>query len=353
MKNKLYSIQLIRFIAVFLVVLVHCIDRMNRYFDAPEHIFSFYYFDVFGRAGVDIFFVISGFVMMYISNKAITENTFNLKVFLIKRALRVIPIYWLITGIISMLLIFYPSVFYNTTTDVFHTLGSYFFIPIASPEGKYAPLLGVGWTLNLEMFFYLIFGIFLFFKGQQASKFIFLFFCFMCSFGELFGLRDKSYFLNVITNPMLLEFFLGMTLFKALNTKSYSLLHVLFSLFISILIFSYTIFWEVNTDCRFITWGGAAFFLLFALISLEKMGKLKVPNLFVLLGDASYSIYLTHYLVIGITYKLGHKVGVLSFKSEFIIFTLCASLLLGYLFYLLIEKPLIKLLNKRVMINYV
>jgi peptidoglycan/LPS O-acetylase OafA/YrhL len=86
---------------------------------------------------------------------------------------------------------------------------------------------------------------------------------------------------------------------------------------------------------------------------LEKMGKLKVPNLFVLLGDASYSIYLTHYLVIGITYKLGHKVGVLSFKSEFIIFTLCASLLLGYLFYLLIEKPLIKLLNKRVKINYV
>ena len=100
-------------------------------------------------SGVDLFFVISGFIMVYSS-----EDLFGARgawrTFLTRRLVRIVPLYWLTTAITIPLM--------SLTVDWQSLLGSYFFIPYRAPSNAIVPLHGVGWTLNLEMFFYVIFA---------------------------------------------------------------------------------------------------------------------------------------------------------------------------------------------------
>jgi exopolysaccharide production protein ExoZ len=346
MKEKINSLQLIRFIAAFLVVITHSIDRMKHYSDEPFHI-VLDFFHKFGSSGVDMFFIISGFVMMYISSASIANGTFDLKRFYIKRLVRVVPIYWIITAIVSILLIVYPSVFYNTTTDIYHTLGSYFFIPIADPLNKFAPLLGVGWTLNLEMYFYLIFGLFIFFFKLNAFKYIICFFIVTSLIGFILQLGKQGYYLNVLTNPMFLEFIFGMVLFKIMSKREFTFREAAVLLILSISIYTVPIFVSFDISIRFIYWGVPSFLLILSMITFEKLGKLKVSSFFIKLGDASYSIYLTHYFAIGLLYKIGDDIGWLQHPTVFILIAIILSTFIGYIFYILVEKPILKLLTRQ------
>jgi exopolysaccharide production protein ExoZ len=101
--------------------------------------------------GVAVFFVISGFIMTYITRDESGH-------FLTQRLIRIVPLYWLCT------LPFIAVSFKGTgraaaDASIAHVLESLFFIPYKDLNGDTLPLLGVGWTLNLEMFFYAVFAL--------------------------------------------------------------------------------------------------------------------------------------------------------------------------------------------------
>lgn len=131
-KEKILSIQFLRGIGAIMVVLCHT---------------SF----ANGGTGVEIFLIISGFVAMY-STKNSVEN------YWIKRIIKIVPLYWLVTMVTGFFVYITPQLFRSYEVSLEYLMKSLLFIPYEH-SGILQPLLGVGWTLNYEMFFYLIFWI--------------------------------------------------------------------------------------------------------------------------------------------------------------------------------------------------
>lgn len=106
--------------------------------------------------GVHLFFVISGFIMVRTA-KGFGEPGAS-RWFMLRRVLRVVPLYWLMTSLVLVGAMLAPTLL-NVPVDGWALfLGSYLFIPVARINGEIRPILGQGWTLNYEMFFYLLFA---------------------------------------------------------------------------------------------------------------------------------------------------------------------------------------------------
>jgi exopolysaccharide production protein ExoZ len=138
------NLQLLRGIAAIGVVFYH-----TAYLLADGH-----HTDL---RGVETFFVISGFIMCYISQN-------DPKSFFLKRVVRIVPLYWLCTAFVlalSFQMVLRP---WTWPADfVPHILKSLFFLP-----SDQHPILGVGWTLNYEMYFYLLFALALWIHRRAA-----------------------------------------------------------------------------------------------------------------------------------------------------------------------------------------
>ena len=95
-------------------------------------------------SGVDIFFVISGFIMVYSTERLFGQAHAPL-VFLAKRLARIVPLYWLTMSIAILV--------QQTPIDPITLIKSYLFMPFATPDGEMHPIYGIGWTLEFEIFF--------------------------------------------------------------------------------------------------------------------------------------------------------------------------------------------------------
>lgn len=147
------SVQVMRFIASFLVLITHASLAVVERMKSPDaHVWEP------GGIGVAIFFVISGFVMM-VSSATISKRGDAASIFLFRRLIRIVPMYWLATTIKLFVLIVAPVVALHSSIDFWHVLASYFFVPSYRGDGEIGTLHAVGWTLIYEMFFYLIFSI--------------------------------------------------------------------------------------------------------------------------------------------------------------------------------------------------
>ncbi|MDO5102308.1 MAG: acyltransferase [Lautropia sp.] len=135
--KTIYSIQAMRFIAAALVVVSHI---RTEYGMAP-----------FGSAGVDIFFVMSGFIIHYVTRHGAPQ-------FFTRRLIRIVPLYWLGTLGLAGIALVAPSILNQVTVDLPLLLGSLFFWPVWNDSIQYhMPLLMLGWSLNYEILFYLIY----------------------------------------------------------------------------------------------------------------------------------------------------------------------------------------------------
>ncbi len=139
------SIQALRGAAALLVVIFHA----GLHFDPSEATFRI------GNAGVDVFFVISGFVMWTVTARRPTSPT----AFLHQRVIRLVPMYWVFTLAMLVFWLVLPREFPHMHPDPWHYLLSLAFVPHISPDtGQVLPVLGQGWTLNFEIFFYILFA---------------------------------------------------------------------------------------------------------------------------------------------------------------------------------------------------
>jgi exopolysaccharide production protein ExoZ len=143
----LFSLQYLRGVAALMVVLVHLQLQLGRvgYQGAwPD----------WTAAGVDIFFVLSGFLMWHTTAG---RNQSPLE-FWRRRIARIVPLYWLLTSLVVLVLVVAPRLMQSVRLDWVNVVASYFFIFTPASSGRLEPVLVVGWTLNYEMLFYLVYG---------------------------------------------------------------------------------------------------------------------------------------------------------------------------------------------------
>ena len=151
-KTKLPAIQLLRGFAASLVFLDHGLSRMRDHFANPEKINALAI--QLGDCGVWIFFIISGFIMIR-SHGHEFGGTQNWRRVMIKRIARILPIYGLLTGLVFLL-----ALRHQGHVPFFYLGKSLFFIPFYNVlSNQIQPLLSQGWTLNYEMFFYVLFAL--------------------------------------------------------------------------------------------------------------------------------------------------------------------------------------------------
>jgi exopolysaccharide production protein ExoZ len=326
---RLYSIQYLRALAATAVIIFH------------TGVSAFGYI---GNAGVDIFFVISGFVMWMVTISRPQPPGH----FFLNRLLRIVPMYWIVTLLFVGAAILMPALFPRLILDVRHTVASLLFIPMHSPSnGRIWPVLVPGWTLNYEMFFYAAFTLTLFLAKKRRLPILFCFFSGLAIIGRLY--TGENPLVVTYTDSIMLEFLAGLILGYAVELNrlpprfcGYALLSIgLLSLLASA-------FFDI-TSPRVLVWGFPASMIVAGAVVTELKGGVPVLPLAILLGDASYSIYLTHTLTISALSKFKILFGPASFFAT----CLSVSLLVGIAAWRFIERPMadsvkmVKSINKR------
>ncbi|RYG23519.1 MAG: acyltransferase, partial [Burkholderiales bacterium] len=141
--TKLYSVQYLRAAAALLVVVAHAFSYQMG-LGNPLVVEA-------GEVGVTLFFAISGFIMVHVTG----PGSFSAGDFLVRRIVRIVPLYWLFTALAASLAVLAPALFKTTVFTWPHFIQSLLFIAHEAPNrGGTSPLLSLGWTLNYEAFFY-------------------------------------------------------------------------------------------------------------------------------------------------------------------------------------------------------
>lgn len=317
--GKFETLQLLRGIAAIAVVIFHE--------------FGSYGLFKLGQYGVDLFFVLSGFIIFYIHERDIGIK-YAVIPFLRKRLTRIFPLYWIVTFSYIMLV----SIFSHSVFSLDYTINSLLLLP-----QDHDPIIGVAWTLEFEILFYLIFCILLFNKKIFYTMVtiwgftIIYFFIYPVNFSILIGR---------IFNPINLEFLFGCIIALVVLKNKFNFKWTVHLSIMLIILSSALQYYGILNIHRFIMWGIPFAMLILGLVKLDIKNHVKVPKILIFLGDASYSIYLTHLvtlLVLGSTLKklnLYDKFGHNIFTQ--LTFSVLA-IVIGSVFYLIVEKPLLKL----------
>ena len=298
----------------------------------------------FGASGVDIFFVISGFIM-WITTARTPVNPVE---FMVRRIIRIVPLYWALT--IGMVLIWcvVPNLFKTLDIEASTLIKSLLFIPSLSSSfpGNIYPLLIPGWTLNYEMFFYLLFSLNLLFRQRIGLVFLTLTIVLLVVTGIAFGPFESAASI-FYTSPVLLEFIAGVLvgdMWLRMRTTSTGIGGLL--LFVAgwvLLIGNGELGWS-----KYLTILGALFIVAGSLSPLFL--KISSPKL-KMLGDATYSIYLTHIFTLGLTRFIWlHAFGTKNDFWDAAAYATTSMLLctaVGIYVYRKIEKPTTRYLNAK------
>jgi exopolysaccharide production protein ExoZ len=335
MNQQFVGVQSLRFVAALMVVAMHTTQAISIHVTGAGG--SSYWGT--GSAGVDIFFVISGFVMSLsvLRQSGLTADRWKSGwVFLKRRLLRIIPLYWFYTFVKVAFLIALPALAARSSIDLSHLVHSLFFIPVMSPWGSIEPTLPVGWTLNFEMLFYSIFALAIV-LGAARIKFCVLIFALIFAAAHY---SPSSTLLSFYAQSIVFEFVFGMCIAQTIfpKTESRALWWGILSLIVACF-FIFLMNWSEGTD-RLIRWGLPAALLVFAAVWLEpQISRLKIAERLSFLGDASYSIYLSHTFAVPGSILLLRKIDV---ENTWVIFAvvMAISVVAGCVSYLVIEKPM-------------
>ena len=338
MKKMVVSIQYLRGLAAMMVVYHHSVRKVLEM--SPDSVIPY---SGFGNAGVDIFFVISGFIM-WVTTVSTTQTP---AYFWYRRIIRVVPLYWffILAIIIPKLLV--PEIFQTTQLEPSHIVKSLLFIPHYHPfvSDQIWPILIPGWTLNYEMFFYLLFGASLFISARWRFPALASAFLFLVLLGQWIT-SDNPLFITY-TDKLILEFFAGIVIgvlymrgFTLSPVMSISLMGVAIILLIGFETFL------LPGGMRIIIWGIPAILMVFATLSLDTAGKIPRISSLRLIGDASYSIYLSHILSIEVIESLWEipdwQTDTLIAQLTFVAVCIGTSTLVGIAAFYMVEQPMLK-----------
>jgi exopolysaccharide production protein ExoZ len=344
MRQKLQFLQALRALAALLVVADHAIYYLGTKQEVGQPLQGLAWH--LGTFGVDVFFVISGFIMIHTS-RDLFDTRWGFAQFFYRRIVRIVPLYWLATMLAAVLLIRhqFPS--------TFEIASSLLFVPVVTEPGQpLRPILGVGWTLNFEMFFYALFTISLCFSRRIGIALLVLFLLALVAAGTLLKpLTDTADPLTTATflsDPILLLFAAGVLLGAAMDGSRGVTLRIPFAggLAIGLVAAGVVVFiffvhgapWTLGWQVVFWTLCIAIVFLAVAAAERPQSGLLFSLER---LGDASYSVYLFHFIIIA---AIG-RVWLTGFGHihplAFCVFAFAAAGGGGLLIHLWLERPLL------------
>ena len=279
----LISVQALRALAAWVVV-GHHFTQVFFNFEVDNPLA--YLFADKGGIGVDVFFVISGLVIfLATADKALTPWRFMLM-----RVARIAPAYWFYTLLLAVLVVALPSMIPEVQLEPRHILMSMLFIPAENPGGYGVyPLLDVGWTLNFEMLFYLLFAVALLVRGSYRLWLVAALLYLVCYIvAPALDFADGFY-----SNDMVFEFLMGIgigMLYRRGLCRARAWLPMLG------IAAALAAIWHGADVPRALEWGVPSAVLVISCVTLEPY--FKGARFLKALGDCSYSVYLLHVLVL-------------------------------------------------------
>ena len=342
--NRLYGLQMLRFFAAFSVLLGHVMHEALSFAFGGTESPAIFAQNNFG-AGVDVFFVISGFIMFYISDGKFGQPGAQ-RAFLTRRLIRLVPLYWLFTLLMLLATVVLPAQLAHSQLNLGHVLASFLFIPWPDSTGLAHPVLGLGWTLNYEMFFYVVFSLALLLPQRLGLLAITGFFVGLTLINALVGPTQTQ--IAFWTDPIILEFLLGIGL--AMLAKSRLQLSTPIAVLLLVTGIAGIAFAPMlglgGPYSRFIVAGIPASLIVAAAVFGLRETPRGIAKALVLGGDASYALYLSHPFSINVVVLAWAKLHLGSpwlFIATAVVCAIAGAVVLHFA----IERPLLGWLNAR------
>ncbi|WP_082445967.1 acyltransferase family protein [Sphingomonas sp. Leaf20] len=339
-QSQVYSIQGLRGLAALAVVIAHSLEH-GKLGGVPA-LFT-------GRFGVEIFFVISGFVITLASG----NGRFSPSNFAIRRFMRVVPLYWITTLLVAGLAIVLPSMFKNTTFDILYFIKSLAFVPDPLPgTNDWRPLFKLGWTLNYEMFFYAIVCTLFWCRTGLIRSVCLISIMIVLIFGS-FGVEIRSGIPAFYLNLNLMPFAAGVVICEAFRQRP-TLMEGVSPYFPFLVVVAIgSIYWALQYSHEeyralpgHLALTSAAVSVVLTALSAERFFK-RSGALWSWLGNISYSLYLLHMFIVGagwaIIRRMAHGQSEAIITSSGILAIIIISLVAATISYKLFEVPLAKI----------
>jgi exopolysaccharide production protein ExoZ len=333
------TIQALRAVAALFVVLFHAFETWGERVDPTAPGVNWEN----GAAGVDIFFIISGFVMV-ISSRRLVAQASGWLIFLRHRVVRIVPLYWLLTTVKILAVMALGGIVLRTGLGFNFVAGSYLFLPVTDSAGHFRPVLPVGWTLTYEFLFYLLFATAL--AIQVDILRIVVPGLGLIAVAAL--VRTDSWpAWTILLDTIVVEFVFGVMLakwtlrgFRLSPAIAGALVIGGFGLILMLPM--------ISENARVLTWGIPAFAIVAGAVSLESLVATTLPFWLLALGDASYSIYLSHGFVLPALGLLFGRIVSPGVWTEGLTIVLCllVSSFVGWLVFRLIETPMLRALRR-------
>lgn len=325
------SLQLLRFVAASLIVWHHSLKELS----GPS---------AFGEFGVDIFFVISGFIISHITQG-------NREQFFTRRLIRIVPLYWWLTGAVAAVAYVAPHLLHSVKWDVLHVMMSFLFIPSWTESLEFEPILPMGWTLNYELWFYLLFYIAMRINVSNREMLCSLFIVGVYVLTNLLPL-DRTAPLSFYANSIVMEFAVGMAIAVLYRKKKHLFDQVprgvaLTGAIAALVVFSATTSPASHGNVpRCVYWGVPAGLCVMVCLCMEEQFKQRPRWLIsgaLVGGEISYPLYLMHMFVIAALSRVfmvsaGNVVG--SFLMALLLSSVAAYLVSYY-----VDQPIRRVLS--------
>lgn len=345
--NKFLSIQALRGIAALGVVAFHSLSIEQKYSNGDSLLPDFFRL---GQSGVDLFFVISGFVMVTVTKERFKINGESMR-FLWGRLSRIYPTYWFYFLLVGSIFFLKPGWVNASQGHQIDLISSFLLLP-----DNQLPLVMVAWSLIHELWFYLVFAVLLMFHERMLSMLLFLWAAIIIVVNSLFTLGDFSPGARIVFHPYSLEFIIGALVAVLIQDEKFVKSSARDSIISIVLVPAIGIpvayVWDVLKQdgvFRMSVFGVLYGFLIFSFVTLEKTKKIKVPKPLQAIGDMSYTIYLSHILVLSAIGRLWMLISVpYSLIDNALAFLIMFAAVVGYgwVGYRLIERPIVQISHR-------
>lgn len=336
MGTTIISVQYLRGIAALMVVYFHTKVYLAGYaWGVPRN---------FGYSGVDLFFCISGFIMMHTTlGRPVQPASF-----LRNRLLRVYPLYWLLTLSSLALYVIAPSAFIDGSASLGHAILSLLLIAHFD-----APVLRIGWTLVYEIFFYALFALTLWATPHRRLPWLCALIIGLVALGAFCA--PESPVLQTYTHPFLLEFLAGAAIGAAFRSERFTRLPSGLAILCLLAGIGLIVLGMERRGgdgfSRVLWFGSGAALILLAGLVFERRGRLFASRWLHDMGEASYSLYLTHPFVLTGFRQIGRRLGVADgtalVQGLWVMAAISTAIVTGWLTYRLVEQPLQRALRER------